>query len=365
VVARVWGAFAARSEGFFDGAARAVLEQGNPAFALGCQGPDIFYHNLRTRPVGLEYGSLLHRRGYGTFSRALLDGVLDRGAYGGRESREMGNSRQTAPFSLFSDDLGLYALGFLTHPFLDRGAHPYIISKSGWVSPAEPETGRFARSHAFFERILDVLMLELLRGRSAAFWEQESVLGARCADPPEGLGELWEASLRTAYPERAGGDEKLPLRIANAFKDAASFYAMTDPGRTSGRNPRRDDAWSKRAKSNRSVLALVYPEKLPLDLDYLNLRRAGWRHPCVEAGTIHLSFKEIYENAVTGAAIRVEALLRSIFEKGSLPGNTAELIGNEGLSIQDSQGRTCSPERSDPLPLDAVLEGQHQRRLTS
>ncbi|MDR3139628.1 MAG: hypothetical protein LBT95_08140, partial [Treponema sp.] len=33
------------------------------AFTLGCQGPDIFYHNQRARPVALEYGALLHRRG--------------------------------------------------------------------------------------------------------------------------------------------------------------------------------------------------------------------------------------------------------------------------------------------------------------
>ena len=37
-------------------------------FALGCQGPDIFYHNQHTRPVSLEYGTLLHRRGYGDFT---------------------------------------------------------------------------------------------------------------------------------------------------------------------------------------------------------------------------------------------------------------------------------------------------------
>jgi hypothetical protein len=42
------------------------------AFALGCQGPDIFYHNRQRRPVGLEYGSLLHRRGAGFLTAELL-----------------------------------------------------------------------------------------------------------------------------------------------------------------------------------------------------------------------------------------------------------------------------------------------------
>jgi hypothetical protein len=60
----------------FGGAAEKAMEkirgEYKAAFALGCQGPDIFYHSQMRRPVALEYGALLHRRGYGVFTAALL-----------------------------------------------------------------------------------------------------------------------------------------------------------------------------------------------------------------------------------------------------------------------------------------------------
>jgi len=37
--------------------AETVLDAAGPAFRLGCQGPDIFYHNQRSKPSGLHYGA--------------------------------------------------------------------------------------------------------------------------------------------------------------------------------------------------------------------------------------------------------------------------------------------------------------------
>ncbi|MDR0641255.1 MAG: zinc dependent phospholipase C family protein [Treponema sp.] len=110
------------------------------AFALGCQGPDIFYHSQGRRPVGLEYGTLLHRRGAGVFTAGLLKMGLPGPAPDGEDIRRRERG---------IDALGAYALGFMTHAILDRAAHPYIIYKSD--------------HHAFFERIIDVLMLRDLR----------------------------------------------------------------------------------------------------------------------------------------------------------------------------------------------------------
>jgi hypothetical protein len=64
--------FGPAAEGFRE----ALLGDYRGAFALGCQGPDIFYHNQMTSPVALEYGTLLHRRAYGTFTAALLSRAL-------------------------------------------------------------------------------------------------------------------------------------------------------------------------------------------------------------------------------------------------------------------------------------------------
>ena len=85
-----------------------------PYFLLGCQGPDIFYHSQRTRPVALHYGVLAHRRGFGR----LVEGMLETWI---REDDD-----PASPWAAF-------LLGFSTHGALDRAAHPYIVHGSGWI----------------------------------------------------------------------------------------------------------------------------------------------------------------------------------------------------------------------------------------
>ena len=82
-------------------------------FALGCQGPDIFYHGQRTRPVAVEYGGLLHRRGYGVFTASLLKmGLPDPPP----DEEDIRAGRREKGINA----LGVYSLGFMTHAILDR-----------------------------------------------------------------------------------------------------------------------------------------------------------------------------------------------------------------------------------------------------
>jgi hypothetical protein len=252
--------------------------------------------------------------------------------------------------------LGAYALGFMTHALLDRRAHPYIVYKSGYVSPANPETLRYARLHAFFERIIDVLMLERLRGEDAASWDQEGILAGICDKPPLGLKELLARALVLAFPERAGKDEKLSRRMDNTFADCASFYRRMAPRRTSlalcGEEPPGPE-----------FLAYVYPEKLPGDIDFLNLKKDPWYYPAGNSGEDHRSFPEIYAGAVDAAALSISPVIAGYLATGIFPiKEAAQAIGNEGLSVCDENGKPCAPTRADPLPLDRVLKGQGDLR---
>lgn len=327
-----------------------LLSEYGAAFALGCQGPDIFYHSQHSRPVAIQYGTLLHRRGYGTYSVALFERAL------------LKNMDPGSPSPLLSA-VGAYALGFSTHAFLDRGTHPYIVSKAGWVSPSRPETARYARCHAFFERILDVLMLERLRGVSAATWDQEACLASTCAAPPEGVPMAIVQALIDAFPERAAIDEVLSLRIENAFRDAASFYRVTDPARTS-LNLRQADGYDYLSSATgRSSVALVYPERFSLAIDYLNLAEREWHHPCAECAPDHRSFPELYEEALLSASSFLAAFLSHFWEADWIMEGAATRIGEGGLSIVDREGIPCAPVHADPLPLDEVLEAQYRLRL--
>jgi hypothetical protein len=332
------------------------------AFALGCQGPDIFYHSQERRPVGLEYGALLHRRGAGIFTAGLLKmGLPDPPP----DEDDIRSGRREKGINA----LGAYAMGFMTHALLDRAAHPYIVYKSGWVSPQKPETLRYAKFHAFFERILDVLMLERLRGEAASSWDQEEILAGICVNPPLGLKELLARALVLAFPERAGKDQKLSLRIENTFADCGNFYRFTDPRRTSLSNPPSNLPASPADEESGSPvslenLAYVFPEKLPGAPDFLNLEKEPWYYPAGESRAAdRRSFPEVYEDAVERAAESITPVITEYLASGIFPiKEAAQAIGNGGLSIVDENGKPCAPVRSDPLPLGGVLEGEARRR---
>ncbi len=114
--------------------ARSVLPAGwsaqfsDPAFRLGCQGPDLFYHSRRAKPGAFLYGTRLHRRSWGEFlSRFRREGL--RPVLGARAS---------------GDGLSSGAV----HPrFLDRQAHPFIVFFFRMEDPREP-AHRFASPFA-------------------------------------------------------------------------------------------------------------------------------------------------------------------------------------------------------------------------
>jgi hypothetical protein len=300
-------------------------------FALGCQGPDIFYHGRRQRPVGLEYGTLLHRRGIGLFAAKLLEASLP----------------PTASISA----LGAYALGFMTHAILDRAAHPYIVYKS--FRPSSRGTLGPAQAHTFFERIIDALMLKTLRGREISGWDQECVLSSVCTSPPPGLKELLERTLIQTFPERAGKDEKLADRIKNTFDDSARFYRLTAPANLVKKNTGVATAITQ------DHLLYIYPENLPGHIDFLNMETRPWFYPAGHVKEDTRSFPEVYAHAVQAATDLLGGIIKRYLEDGAFPTlEAATAMGNGGLSLVDSNGAPCPPIRFDSLPLDEVLEQQ-------
>jgi hypothetical protein len=318
------------------------------AFVLGCQGPDIFYHNQRTRPVALEYGALLHRRGYGFFTASLLKmGLPDPPP--DEEDIRMGRRERGI------NALGAYALGFMTHAVLDRCCHPYIVYKSQRL-----DSDAWRGAHPFFERILDVLMLKRLRGRETASWDQ-GLLAETLEQPPLGLKELLGRALRAGFPERAGKDAKLAQRIDNTFLDAAFFYRLTDPQNTALRNPGLSGTASPCPAIDPGALIYRYPEHLPGDIDFLNERHGVWYDPgeppdpAGEKGRDTRSFPDIYAQAVKAAADSLVPTITEYLESGIFPiSAAARSIGNGGLSLQDENGKPRPAVRTSPLPLEKL-----------
>ena len=195
-------------------------------------------------------------------------------------------------------------------------------------------------------------MLKYLRGEEISSWDQEAMLAEFCGNPPLGLKELLARALVLAFPERAGKDEKLSQRIDNTFLDCAGFYRHTAPARTSVKNSNTSLPWS-------DYLAYIYPEQLPEDIDFLNLKHRPWYYPAGEEKEDTRSFPEIYSGAVNAAADTLSGIIAQYLADGIFPiKEAAQAIGNGGLSIVDETGKPCAPSRSDPLPLDEVLKQQ-------
>jgi hypothetical protein len=165
-------------------------------------------------------------------------------------------------------------------------------------------------------------------------------------------------ALILAFPERAGRDENLDRRIVNTFLDCVSFYRDTAPAKTS----------LKAAGGGADgiifeTLAYVYPEALPKDIDFLNLEHRRWYYPAASGAEDRRSFPEIYAEAVAAAVEAIIPVIVQYLATGIFPiKEAAQAIGNSGLSIVDENGNPCAPVRSDPLPLDKVLEQQARKR---
>lgn len=302
---------------------------------FGAQGPDIFYHNRRTKPSGLHYGGLLHRKHYGTFLGNVAAFTAKHGA--GSAHRDF-----------------LIAAG--SHAVLDRFIHPFINYFAGWHRPGQDPVWRF--THAFLERMLDVAV-------SRRFWHREpwEVNFAAMFDLGPEMPALLERAvrfgLRASY-SRAGRDSRLALRLANAYADARGFYHFTNmigPEDLAARV--RDGSLGIRG------LTILHPPRLPRHMDFLNEAHREWLHPCNESIRSTASFWDLYDDALTRAgeaATRIAvAWDRYAGGRGStstrrLAETVQQVVSDVNLSDGLLENNTCRREHADPLALPGFLE---------
>ncbi len=325
-------------------------------FRMGCQGPDIFYHNQRTQPSGLHYGSLAHRREFG----AIVEGAF-RNHLGtdGRKSR----ITECPPL----DPAFAWLLGFATHAALDRILHPFIVWFSGWHDPARPETSRFRACHPFLERILDLVYLERSRGLAGADLDLEALLpldGRAVGDresPEVDIAGILMVGLARAFPQAAASDFLLGRRIANAIMDARYFLRVTNPSRTSADDAEAFTHFDDR--QGRRSIAIVYPLALSRNIDFANEAGSAWEHPAGDGRHYEASFFELVEDGICEASRVISLLLEEEAHPRLPDGGMTKAVGIGGLSITDAEGNPTRPRVCDPLPLPELMEAEFALRL--
>lgn len=326
-----------------------LLDRAGNLFRFGAQGPDVFYHNQRTRPLALRYGTLIHRRGFGSMVAHMARTALTAARRAGK----------------WDPQQAAYLLGFATHAELDRFAHPYIICRAGWVRRHDPRSQRYRRCHAFLERLLDVAALRALRSQELHQFDFLSQVHCGESLPYPALKMLVKA-VDGVYPG-ASYKSRNRRRMENAYGDAIRFYTLTDH-----RNPllrRRALELDRREGGHRRGAVFHFPDA-GQELDPANLRRRPWPHPCCPEVSSEASFLDLMAAARRELAPRLRrlALLLGLrdadggapqpaAERGAdaIVGELAAAFGDQSLGATRA-GRTCTPVHAEPLPLAELLE---------
>ncbi|MEI6388089.1 MAG: hypothetical protein WCQ50_15785 [Spirochaetota bacterium] len=323
-------------------------------FRFGAQGPDIFYHNQRTKPSGIHYGPLAHKRNYGLFVEAALQRLIETGLP--PEGPE-----------------GAWILGYSTHAALDRALHPFIVHFSGWQAPSQPESARYRSCHPFLERILDMLALERLAHRKVSDCDLEALLplddqlldagvggSGSLAAVESNIAAIIQKGLGGAFPHAASADFLIGHRIANAISDSRFFFRATNPSRTSTDNSSFLAHFDDR--SGYRAVALLYPRQTGTGIDFGNEAGALWAHPAGDGRESKESAATLFDRGVEAGAASLRLTLEAL-RSGRIPPGFATAIGNGGLSVNDAEGFPVPPRVSRPLPLADVMEAEFARRL--
>lgn len=294
-----------------------------PAFYLGCQGPDVFYHNRRTKPGAFLYGTRLHRRGWGAFLSRFRREALTRGW--GPEHPGMA-----------------FLAGQATHGFLDRRVHPFVVSFAGWKVPGDVTTAPLRHSHAFLERIHDVLLWNQRVGTpfGRCRWQEEF---PSVADFPHEFWTVWAEALHEVFPRLSERADVEP-RLRNAVLDTKGFLAYTAPSST---------GYALNA-ARAGAIHYFHPVALP-DWDFLNHSHAEWPDPLT--GRLRTeSFWDLFELALEDSR-RALALLTD-------PAADWEaLIGNGSLNLPDEEGQSAGPSFSRPWDYETLYDREVEARL--
>ncbi len=306
-----------------------LAEPPNRAYlVLGAQGPDIFYHNQRTRPTSIAYGSLMHRRGYGTCIASMC-------GWAGRHGLEL------------SSWAGALIVGFATHAVLDRHTHPFVNAHSGWPEPGDPASEKYRSMHPFLERLIDVELLKLRRGIHPNELRFHRLI--TCGEsPPAAWVDLMKDALTRTY-RKASRDTKLQARLQNAYRDAMGFYRFTE---------HVDEAYLEEALAREDAgrigprwLSIIHPPEVPAELDVLNRSRRSWPHPCPDGERTTRSFldccDEALETARTMVARMTAAWRGAVVDEAEIE----DAVGNWNLSDGRPTERPCRKRHAQPLPL--------------
>lgn len=279
------------------------------AFALGLQGPDLFFYYLPSYLFHREnLGALAHRQDTKRFFRNLMDSRL----------LFTGDSRKLA----IAD---AYLTGFIGHYTLDCTAHPYVYAFTGYTPQNPPTNLEYFGKHAYFETEIDNLLLYKKKHRRPSHFRQNTTILLSPAQKKV-ISKMLNYAYRNTYP----GIFSHELMIGHATRWMKSGTTLLrDP---SGRKKVLVRLIESRLLGRAFISPMVASDYYQFVKDPMNYEHKKWIHPWTGASSQE-SFMDLYQKAGRLYLERISHYYQMVHDGFSEEGRTAfaEEYGNRSF----------------------------------
>ena len=252
---------------------RENLYKNHSAYALGLQGPDVFFYYLPSYLLHKKnLGAIAHSQDTGAFFSYLL------------ESRTLfaGNRRKL-------EIADAYLSGFLGHYTLDCMIHPYVYAMTGYTPANPPKDINYFGQHAYLETELDNTMLSLKKHLKPAKFHQDATILLNSLQKRV-IARMLTYAYKNTYPD---------LLIHEQIMYGAFFWMRTgtrllnDP---SGQKKVLARLMERLIVGHAFLSPMVPSSKHHFVADPMNLAHRPWTHPWTKERSVS-SFPELYKKA--------------------------------------------------------------------
>lgn len=216
-----------------------------------------------------------------------------------------------------------YLAGMLTHYSIDRSAHPYIFYQSGFPLENENNEDRFDWYHKRVEMSIDLHILKRIGQANIREFKPYEVVNPKKLNISL-LYSIYKLVLHNVY----GVDvtmRQFMLSIQNMYR---VFQLSHDP---LGYKKSLSKLIEKITRKPDSYQYVVYPNQIPNEYDYLNVKKDSWFHPCDKEEISNQSFIEIFKGAKNEAVMLIEDLWRYL-ETGKRIEELKEVIADRSYA---------------------------------
>ncbi|HPF28966.1 MAG TPA: zinc dependent phospholipase C family protein [Lachnospiraceae bacterium] len=251
---------------------KVCCKQHPQVYALGLQGPDVFFYFVIAGFLDRKnIGSLVHVSKTNEFFTSMFESLSLFDTPSAHRSNPQ--ARETAI---------AYMAGFLGHYLLDANAHPFIYARTDYNRKDNSYYGR----HVFLETDIDHLLLEKYTGKLPSEFKQEKIIKMSKAECRVVTDLLYETYHKT-YP------------AVKAFRPLmqTALHAMPLFCHLLRDKYGRKKAWARKIEEiifgYPIISPLIASDTLLFCRDPFNLRREQWNNPWDESVISNSTFFEL------------------------------------------------------------------------